>query len=335
MEHVERLRRLTGGVDLSTARCVEIGALNAPMLRRGEVDVTYVDFATTEWLRTQYADDPGVPVDDIVEVDAIWGDQSLSQALGGRRVDVVVAAHVIEHVPDMITWLAEVGEVLDPDRGTLRLVVPDRRYSFDHFRVESRLSDVLDAWLRRARVPQPREVLDCAVHHADVEPGLAWATDLDRSTLTSGFTVQGAIDLANDVLHNRTYHDVHCWVFTPRSFALLMADLSRNDLCELGCEGHVDTHPGELEFFVHLTRMADEAARTASWVAMADALPPEPLPHAARARITELEARLAATEARAEAAEEALAAITASPWWRASGPARTALTRLRQRRETP
>src|SRR5437868_3008097 len=77
----------------------------------------------------------------------------------GRPVDYVVASHVIEHVPDLIGWLAEVREALEPG-GELRLAVPDRRYTLDYRRSVSRLADVVHAWFMRARRPLPHQILD-------------------------------------------------------------------------------------------------------------------------------------------------------------------------------
>ncbi len=52
--------------------------------------------------------------------------------------DLLVASHVIEHVPDLITWLREIASVLKPT-GQARLAIPDRRYTFDLLRVETQL----------------------------------------------------------------------------------------------------------------------------------------------------------------------------------------------------
>jgi predicted SAM-dependent methyltransferase len=35
----------------------------------------------------------------------------------------VIASHVIEHTPDLVTWLAEIRAILQPN-GTLRLAIP-------------------------------------------------------------------------------------------------------------------------------------------------------------------------------------------------------------------
>ena len=62
-------------------------------------------------------------------------------------------------MPDLVTWLHEVAAVLKPE-GDFRLVIPDRRYTFDLLRAETVLADVLAAHMVRARIPQVRQVID-------------------------------------------------------------------------------------------------------------------------------------------------------------------------------
>jgi hypothetical protein len=121
-----------------------------------EGEIIYVDHLDTNSLKAKYADDPNVDVSKIVSVDAVWGSRTLLQAVG-RSVDYVIASHVAEHVPDLIGWLGEIREVLRPG-GTLRLIVPDKRFTFDIDRRETELADVLAAYVVKARSPMPRAI---------------------------------------------------------------------------------------------------------------------------------------------------------------------------------
>ena len=51
-------------------------------------------------LRLRYANDPHVDVTQIVEIDAVWGEKTILDALDDKLVDYIIASHVIEHVPD-------------------------------------------------------------------------------------------------------------------------------------------------------------------------------------------------------------------------------------------
>jgi 2-polyprenyl-3-methyl-5-hydroxy-6-metoxy-1,4-benzoquinol methylase len=261
----DRRNLILSGLDLYAQDGIEIGALASPLVTKQEGNIFYVDHADTEALKSAYRLHPGVDLDKIVPVDGIWGQNTLQECMGGgRTVDYVVASHVIEHTPDFISWLQEICAVLHPG-GTLRLAIPDKRYTFDIIRFETRLHDVIDAWLRKARTPLPRAVIE---HHSllrHVDAHAVWTENIDLTTLTPYTTMQHAVDLARDALMHGTYHDVHCWVFTPVSFAALCADLASLNLIDFTCDYFIDTQPGTSEFFVSMTLTDDHFAAARSW----------------------------------------------------------------------
>jgi SAM-dependent methyltransferase len=221
----ERRNRFLDNLDIRRGVGVEIGALCWPLVRRNEAaKIIYVDHADTEHLRQKYQDDPHVCVDEIVDVDAVWGANTLHEAIGGQYVDYVVASHVVEHVPDLLTWLRELAAVLKTT-GEVRLAVPDRRFTFDYFRRESLLPEVLTSYIERARIPHPYSVLDYGLNAVDVNTAEAWQRPIERRSARRHHSAEGALHLARDSFENGVYHDVHCWVFTPRSFARLMNEL--------------------------------------------------------------------------------------------------------------
>lgn len=265
----DRKARIRSGLELSTLTGLEIGPLNRPIVERTDGDILYVDHMNTAALRQKYAADASINVDDIVEVDAVWGDHTLAQALGGRApVDYAVASHVIEHVPDMLAWLEELHAVIKPG-GDLRLAVPDRRFSFDFLRRETSLADVLNAYVHHARKPTPASILDFALHAAKVDVTEAWEGTVDVPRLSKWYTPQDAIHLAKDALLNDTYHDVHCWVFTPTSFIDLFLQAGSLGLVRFSCKKLHKTEPLQLEFTVALTPCDDVAEVVASWKAAA------------------------------------------------------------------
>ena len=259
---------IRSGLDLANTRTLEIGPLYRPFVLKAEGPVFYVDHADTETLRTKYKDDPKFNVADIVEVDAVWGKQSLTECVGpDRRFDLVIASHVIEHVPDLISWLGEIRSVLD-DGGELRLVIPDKRYTFDYTRQLTSFADILDAWLRKARMPLPRCILDHVLNVRSVDTAAAWQGPLDEASLPHLHPYELAIFAANDALYNSNYHDVHCWVFTPERFAALMKACAVEGLVELECVRFDDTPQGSLEFTVFVRPCSDRKVAEASWEKM-------------------------------------------------------------------
>ncbi len=265
---MNRRDKLLAGLDLRQIRAMEIGALDKPIVPPDTPGVFYVDHADTGTLRQKYLDDPHVNKDRLVNVGGVWGDRTLAEASAGAGpFDLIVASHVVEHVPDLITWLAELRSVLSTT-GEVRLAIPDRRYTFDYLRRETQVADVLDAWIQRARRPLTRCVLDHALHVGTVDTAEAWSPGYDGRGVKTWLTSEQAIAKAREALVDGQYHDVHCWVFTPHSFARLMADMARHGVLGLRCSGFHDTLPGDLEFFVNFSASDDRDAILASWVQM-------------------------------------------------------------------
>jgi SAM-dependent methyltransferase len=322
------------GLDLRTMTGIEFGALTAPLVHRSEGDIIYVDHADTETLRRKYFSDANVDVSRLVEVDAVWGANTLQQAIGeGRKVDYVIASHVVEHVPDLLGWLSEIEAVLRPT-GSLRLAVPDRRFTFDRLRRESRLSDILTARLFAARAPLPAQILDHVLEVVAIDAKAVWRGEIgSAAALRRIHSLSDAIALAEDALRHGTYHDVHCWVFTPVSFARLLGRAAGLRLHGFACAYFHDTEPGELEFQVALQPCADAEESAESWNRMAREVRrgvAEPVDAAARHRLAETEAETEALRRRAYAAERDIAELRASTSWRMTSPLRGLVHTLRR-----
>ncbi|WP_260853950.1 class I SAM-dependent methyltransferase [Paraburkholderia sp. BCC1886] len=266
----ERRAIVLAGLDTKKLVGLEIGALCRPLVRREEGEpVIYVDHADTPTLRKKYENDENVTVDHIVDVDAVWGHNTLQEATRGRLVDYAVASHVVEHVPDLIAWLNELASVLR-STGELRLIVPDKRFLFDIFRRETSLADVLLSYINKARVPQPHSMLDFALGVVKAGRAEIWRDEIP-AVPERHYDWQGAVALARDIIEKGTYHDIHCWAFTPKSFAELFRDMTDAGLIDFACEGFLDTQDEDFEFYVSMRRSSDREYIRSSWARMAAA----------------------------------------------------------------
>jgi len=261
---MDRREILLQGLDLQATRGLEIGPLHNPILRRPGADVLYVDHVGTEALRAKYDGDPHVDPSSIVAVDIVWSGGSLDTACGGRRFDYVVASHVIEHIPDVIGWLAQLKTVLHPS-GTIRLIVPDRRYCFDYRRETSSVADMILAARARAVIPGSRQILDFQINVATLELPQAWSGTALPDPPPQRPVYDHAIAVMEHALAHDAYHDVHCWVFTPLAFSRLMRQLAAFGLLGFACTQCTATETGSLDFFVHLMATDDEKLIRDSW----------------------------------------------------------------------
>jgi SAM-dependent methyltransferase len=167
--------RVRDGLDFEYLQGMEIGPLYRPFVLKSEGKLIYVDHADTETLRNKYADTTQFNVDDIVNIDAVWGPKTLHECIGeNQKVDYIIASQVVEHVPDFITWLNELHSILKP-KGEIRLVVPDKNFTFDYARQITTFADVLDANLRLARSPLPQNILDHFLKTREINLTEAWA----------------------------------------------------------------------------------------------------------------------------------------------------------------
>lgn len=258
-------------IDPSHGSGLEIGALDIPTVTREMGRVRYVDHASTEELRVKNRDNPFVKVDEIVDVDFVWGDKTLPELVASEApFDYVVASHVIEHVPDLVGWLGEVRAILRA-RGVLSLAIPDKRFCFDHFRQPSTAADVLEAYLRRDRKPGFRQFFDYWASFATVEGKLIWDAEATSAPMRQ-VPVRKAWEIARAQSSDGIYHDVHCWVFTPSSFFGVLATLIELELLDFEVASFFPT--AGHEFFVSLRAInrSDEGGQQRA--AQLDTLPP-------------------------------------------------------------
>jgi predicted SAM-dependent methyltransferase len=268
----ERRKKMLRNIDLKRSEGLEIGALCRPFVQKMEGNVIYVDHVDTDTLKKKYRDSDDVDINSIVPVDAVWGENNLYDAVGGRLFDYVIASHVIEHVPDLISWLCELASILKKT-GEVRVIIPDKRYTFDYMRQPTRLADVMLSYLKQARVPQPHSILDFALNASKKNPLRTLDELKNVEDQELHYTWQQAMGLALDAEVNRHYHDIHCWAFTPQSFASLMEKITSMGLIDFACEGYCSTAVNDIEFFVRLRRSGNPEYIRESWMYMQESIP--------------------------------------------------------------
>jgi len=230
---------------------LEIGPSHNPIApKRSGFNVHVLDHLSAQELREKYVGH-GVDLDSIEEVDFVWEGQPLYELIGKSECyDWIIASHVIEHVPDFISFLQQCGILLKP-QGVLSLIIPDKRYCFDYYNATTTTGDVLDAWLSKLTRPSPGKVFDHIANAAKCGGKIAWSADTSENIemVHSFADAKAQWERARSPCE---YIDVHCWRFTPVSFRLLLADLQSLGLINLGVALAFDTVG--CEFFVSLVK---------------------------------------------------------------------------------
>jgi hypothetical protein len=319
-ELVIRRRAIWDLHDFSTGRGLEIGPLHRAIVPRDEADVDYVDVLDREGLLEHYATDDSVVLDDIPEIDypLIQPDGTAlglaDAARAGAPYDWVVASHVIEHVPDVIGWLDEVGQLASDD-ARLVLVVPDRRYCFDVIRQPTSVGQMIQAHLDGDSRPSARAVYDYFSGAVAYDIKELWrgvpSTYADRV-----YSLAAADEKLEESLRG-TYVDAHVWLWTPQSFLEQMHELRVTGRSSWLVERMLPTEAHGLEFCVVLRRVprkGDASADHSDEVRSTDdrpdwlRLPEKSVTDAAlEARIATLEAELALSRERYASQGEQLA----------------------------
>lgn len=324
-ERLEQLVLLPSGLGL------EIGPLADPIFLVEEHDIRYVDVLDQAGLREHYREDPGVTCDDIPPMHYTLtterGVVPLAEAVRREApYRYVVACHVIEHVPDVIGWLADIAEVVVDD-GLLLLVVPDKRCCFDFYRQQTSVGQMLLAADSRDATPSVRAVYDHFRDAASVSAADTW-NGIPPQPLTAArlHTMDLAWAQVNSARGGH-YVDCHVWTFTPHTFVEQISDLGLLSVTDFRIEALLPTPPNSLEFYAVLRRIPrgcdSEAKRKLVEIARGrahDVLRSSPKPvDALDEEAVELRAQLRSRETRLNEVERDLAAVKSSRQWRLGG----------------
>lgn len=236
-----------------SAKVLEIGPLFRPIAPRDKgFNAFSLDVCDDAELKKIYAHTGNA--DKIGPVDFIQNKGGLAASIPEEHhgtFDVIIASHVLEHVPNPIAFIQDCGTLLKPG-GHLSLALPDMRYCFDSLRQKSASGEWIEAF-QQSRVDHSwRSVFESSVYSAARNGRIAWPL---RRPFPS-FTFLGKALEAG-------YHDAsspkdcHAWVFTPASFALITQECYTLGLIPLSTASVTKTRMGE--FFAHLQLSRGEA----------------------------------------------------------------------------
>jgi len=234
---VDRTEFLLQGVDRETAYGIEVGPFYSPIAPKAQGwHTTVVDFtdqnALVETVRTHTAAQIRALVDKIEPVDVVWRDVQLDKAclrLRPEGFDYLIASYVIEHIPDLISFLQQVSSLARPGF-VLSLAVPDCRLSFDFFRPVSTTAEALSAYREKRTIHTPKTLFDAHAFMVHQNGEAVWVRGRQgqlKLVVPLKEAHQKYTTYAR-ALQDRTqsYVDAHCWIFTPSSFELVILELN-------------------------------------------------------------------------------------------------------------
>lgn len=235
------------------ARFVEVGASFRPLVpKRDGWRTCIVDHDTREALAAKYAKS-GADISLLEEVDIVWKAGPLHEAFPPEILgsfDALIASHVLEHLPDLVSFLESARLLVKPD-GTLVFALPDHRWCFDFFRPPTLAGEVLLA-NREKRIRHSAATLFNEIAYSVTHDGkIGWGAGETVGELSFFHEFDKAKQVFDIVCSgDSNYRDAHAWQFTPSSFELLILDLSLAGVCDW----HVEwIRPADaVEFLGHL-----------------------------------------------------------------------------------
>jgi predicted SAM-dependent methyltransferase len=230
---------------------LEVGPSYNPIASKKEgFHVHILDHASAEDLRAKY-EGHGVNVANIEEVDFIWRGEPVSQLIGGKECyEWIIASHVIEHRPDLISFLGECEALLKAN-GVLSLIIPDKRYCFDYLHGPTSTGELLDACDQKRKRPSAGKVFDHFASATKRNGQIAWDADT-RGPIEFVHDFSDAIKNWHQARTTDEYFDIHNWRFTPASFRAIVYDLRALGLIHFDIKVEFETVG--CEFFVTLQK---------------------------------------------------------------------------------
>jgi len=249
---------------------LEVGPSYNPILPKAKgYNIKTVDHAPAEVLRAKYASvTHGVDINRIEHVDYVWKGEPLDALIQKpNHFDYIIASHVIEHTPDMISFLKQLENLLR-EGGIVSLVIPDRRYCFDTFRPCSTIGDILQAHIEMRTRHTPGTVFDHFYSIVSMNSLPSWKSG-DHGTFEAMHSAEEAWKLFDTARDSEEYIDVHNWRFTPSSFVHIICALAEMNYLGLeiasfyateGCEFFVSLRKSPLKFTFDRLKLLESAS---------------------------------------------------------------------------
>lgn len=220
---------------------LEIGPFAHPVA--GGPNVKYFDIMDRRRL-IERAVSLGIDPHKIPEIDYV--SPSCDLTIITEKFDVVISSHCIEHQPDLVAHLSNVANLLNAG-GLYLLIIPDKRYCFDHYNTASNIHEIVAAHIERRTVHTAKSVVEHRLLITHNDPVRHWSGDHGEKPVIKKDGIDKVSREWSDT--NGGYIDVHAWQFTPETFEKIATDLVTLGLSKLEPARMYGTYRNSLEFY--------------------------------------------------------------------------------------
>ena len=237
-------------IDLNK-KILEIGPYcNPKMIGK---NVKYFDLLDKESLQQQItsrdpnAQDYNKCEENVPNID--YADPQGDLSIVKEKFDIVFSSHNIEHQVDLIKHLNQVADLLEKD-GKFYLIVPDKRYCFDHYISESTLADIISTHYSNGKNHSLDAVLTYKCESAHNDTKQHWN---GKHGSLKGENGKCYVDALNEFkAKGDEYINIHRWRFTPQHFEFIINELYKLGLISLKVEKVYPTENKTNNFFAVL-----------------------------------------------------------------------------------
>jgi len=225
---------------------LEIGPFDCPQIK-GD-NVKYLDVLTKKELVKRCKDIGRIDnIDNIPEIHYTDGLTNIQE-----KFKYVISCHSIEHQLSFVDHMNEVYSILE-NGGYYILIVPDKRYSFDHFIKETDISEILSDYYTKKKNHSIKSLIEhrCYTTHNDCIRH--WNGDHGTQTIKlNKYSLNYTLEEYKKKCSS--YIDVHNYKFTPDSFKEILDKLVFLGLTRFSIEEIYPTLRDTNEFFVVLKK---------------------------------------------------------------------------------
>jgi 2-polyprenyl-3-methyl-5-hydroxy-6-metoxy-1,4-benzoquinol methylase len=232
-------------------KCLEIGPFDCPVLLGNSVK--YFDVLNkSDLIKRAITINRTHALKNIPNIDYV--DENGNLKIITEKFDLVLSCHSIEHQTDFIQHLKDVYELLNSN-GYYVIILPDKRYCFDHFINESTIADVINSHTVKQTNHSIKSVIEHRTLTCHNDGSRHWRNDSGLQTIDiCENSLINAINEYNDAINNNKYIDVHSLQFTPSSFKKIINLLNATKYIDFKVERVYPTVYGSCEFFVILKK---------------------------------------------------------------------------------
>lgn len=254
---VERRRRyLFKRFQLTGKRVLELGALDMPTFENYEADIDYMDYYSDDEFK-EMASKGGLsrPLETLVSVKHVVKEKHFANRINDRY-DLIIAAHVIEHIPDPLSWLAELSDLLTP-RGFIFLAIPDRRYTLDYLRRETTPVDLIRNFKNNTKLPDIYSIADFYFYKRNINGREVWQNPeiiSEKINEPSPTLLEALAKAERSLISGSEHANVHCNVFSYSSFAELWKAIAQTGVVDLELDLLADVQRDGNEFWAFLRK---------------------------------------------------------------------------------